>query len=115
MPADVSSLPGWRKSRRQVDPAQVRIPTQRITINIDRDIIAFFKTEALHGGPPYQVAINQSLRRYLQDRETTSEERVTRSLLAALDDPSVRRKILAIRAGRGGKARKLAAWPATAR
>jgi len=104
IPSDVSQLEGWTKARWVADPTEVRIPAQRITINIDSDIIAIFKTEALHGGPPYQVAINQALRRYLRDREESDQEHASRVVLAALDHPTVRRKIRRISTGasRGG-------------
>ena len=62
MPADVSHRKGWHKTKRVVDPTHVKVPTRRITINLDQDIIAIFKAETLRGGLPYQVAINQALR-----------------------------------------------------
>ena len=48
---------------------------------------------ALHGGPPYQTAINQALRAYLRDRESSYREQATQSVLDALEDPGVRKKI----------------------
>ena len=50
MPADVSQRKGWHRAERVVDPARVRVPARRITINLDQDIIAIFKAEALRGG-----------------------------------------------------------------
>ena len=103
MPDDVSNLKGWKKSRRAADPGSVKLHSRRITINIDSDIIAIFKVEALEGGAPYQVAINQALRSYLQHREAMFQERSTKAVLTALDDPAVRRKIRVIAAAKKPK------------
>ena len=97
MPDDVSHRKGWHKTKRVVDLTQVKVPTRRITINVDQDIIAIFKAEALRGGPPYQVAINQALRQHLHDRERASQDRTVETVLAALDDERVRRKLRHIR------------------
>jgi hypothetical protein len=88
MARDVSGLQGWRRARQVVEPG-TRLPTRRITINLDQDIVAIFKAEALVGGPPYQVAINQALRSYLRDRERSDRERGAQLVLAALEDPKV--------------------------
>ena len=96
MPTDVSKLKGWTKARQVLDTTTTKLPARRITINIDSDIIAIFKAEALRGGAPYQVAINQALRRYLHDREMKSRNQTVREVLAALDDRAVRRKIQSI-------------------
>ncbi|MBI4584965.1 MAG: BrnA antitoxin family protein [Planctomycetes bacterium] len=98
LPVDVSKLPGWAKAQTRVDPTDIKIPTRRITINIDSDIIAIFKTEALRGGPPYQVAINQALRAYLRERETKRQAETKEAILLALNDPKVRSKIRSISA-----------------
>jgi hypothetical protein len=67
---------------------------RRITINLDADLIAIFKAEALQGGPPYQVAINQALRSYLRDRERSWREHAAAALvLEALDDEKVQEKL----------------------
>src|SRR5688572_23416770 len=92
MPGDVSGLRGWRRAR-HVAEAGARLPTRRITINLDEDIVAIFKAEALLGGPPYQVAINQALRRYLRDRERSEREYGAQLVLAALEDPKVIDKV----------------------
>jgi uncharacterized protein (DUF4415 family) len=92
IPEDVSSLRGWRPARRSVEPGS-RPPTRRITINVDADILAIFKAEALRGGPPYQVAMNQALRTYLRQRERDAVAEAVRAVLAALDDESVQEKI----------------------
>jgi hypothetical protein len=73
------------------------MPTRRITINIDEDVIAIFKAEALRGGPPYQVAINQALRSYLRDREQSADDRAADIVLRALEDEAVRARLREIR------------------
>jgi uncharacterized protein (DUF4415 family) len=93
LPDDVSRLGGWRRARRVLDVTRIRPPTRRITINLDEDLVAIFKAEALRGGPPYQVAINQALRSYLRTREQTETERAAEIVLRALDDAAVRAKL----------------------
>jgi uncharacterized protein (DUF4415 family) len=97
IPDDVSSLGGWTRARRRLDPIATKLPTRRVTINLDEDLVAIFKAEVLRGGPPYQVAINQALRAYLHDRETSERDRAARVVLTALDDDAVRRKLRSIR------------------
>lgn len=97
VPQDVSTRRGWGPARHVADPAQVKLPTRRVTINLDEDIIAIFKAEALRGGPPYQVAINQALRAHLHDREVPEHERAVQTVLTALDDETVRRKLRSVR------------------
>jgi uncharacterized protein (DUF4415 family) len=93
MPGDVSKLKGWTKAKQILDVGRVRLPTRRITINLDSDVVAIFKAEALKGGLPYQVAINQALREYLHAKEGQSREQAAKTVLAALEDPAVRKKI----------------------
>src|SRR5687767_2677830 len=93
---DVSTLRGWRPARHVADMA-ARPPTRRVTINLDEDLVAIFKAEALRGGPPYQVAINQALRAYLNQREASQQEYAAHVVLTALDDEAVRRKLRSIR------------------
>jgi len=95
LPKDVSGLRGWARSKRSVSLDRVKLPTRRITINLDSDIVAIFKAEALQGGPPYQVAINQALRRYLRDRETEIDSRTKKAVLSTLRDPEVAASIAA--------------------
>jgi hypothetical protein len=73
-----------------------KVPVRRVTINIDSDIIAIFKAEALRGGPPYQVAMNQALREHLHRSEEARSREFVEGVLSALDDPSVRRKIRSV-------------------
>jgi uncharacterized protein (DUF4415 family) len=97
LPGDVSRLSGWRPARQVADITRTKLPTRRITINLDADVVAAFKAEALRGGPPYQVAINQALRSYLQQRERSRREHATAIVLEALDDEAVQAKLRAIR------------------
>jgi uncharacterized protein (DUF4415 family) len=97
LPEDVSGLRGWRPARQVADVTKTRLPTRRITINLDAGVIAIFKTEALRGGPPYQVAINQALRSYLRQRERSRREHAAAIVLEALDDEAVQEKLRAIR------------------
>ena len=97
LPEDVSRLRGWRPARQVADVTKTKLPTRRITINLDADLIAIFKAEALQGGLPYQVAINQALRSYLRDRERSRRERAAAIVLEALDDEAVRQKLQAMR------------------
>lgn len=97
LPRDVSRLKGWAPARHAADPVRAKLPTRRVTINLDQDVIAIFKAEALRGGPPYQVAINQALRAYLHEREASNQERTVERLLVALDDEAVQRKLRSIR------------------
>ena len=97
MPVDVSDMAAWGRARRIVDVVNAKVPARRVTLNLDVDIIAAFKAEALQGGPPYQVAINQALRSYLRQRERTAQESSVEIVSKALDDPEVRRKIRQIR------------------
>lgn len=97
MPEDVSQQQGWQPARYRADPIKARVPKRRVTINLDEDIVAIFKAEAMRGGPPYQVAINEALRAYLRDRERSSREAAAETVLKALDDEEVVRRIRRIR------------------
>lgn len=97
MPGDLSGHKGWSPARHVGDPLRAKLPTRRVTINLDEDVLAIFKAEALRGGPPYQVAVNQALRAYLHDRETSEQQRTVQKLLIALDDEAVQEKVRRIR------------------
>jgi uncharacterized protein (DUF4415 family) len=97
MPRDVSEQRGWRPARHVVDPVSAKLPTRRVTINLDEDLVAIFKAEALRGGPPYQVAINQALRAYLHGRERSERDRAVEVVMTALESDAVRRKLRNIR------------------
>jgi uncharacterized protein (DUF4415 family) len=94
---DVSRLGGWRPARQVADVSRTRLPTRRITINLDADVVAVFKAEALRGGPPYQVGLNQALRSYLQGRERSRREQAASIVLEPLNDEAVQEKLRAIR------------------
>jgi hypothetical protein len=85
------------RARQVIDPLNAKLPSRRVTINLDEDLLAVFKAEALRGGPPYQVAINQALRAYLHGREVSEQARAVQVVLTALDDVAVRRKLRSIR------------------
>lgn len=93
VPDDVSALRGWRRARSRGGSTRLKPPSRRITINIDADVIAIFQAEALRGGLPYQVAINQALRDYLHNKEHADAERAAELVLKALDDEAVIAKI----------------------
>jgi uncharacterized protein (DUF4415 family) len=95
-PRDVSRLAGWRPARHVADGMKAKLPTRRVTLNLDEDVVAIFKAEALRGGPPYQVAINQALRAHLREREMSDHERAARLVLHALDDQAVLRKLRSV-------------------
>lgn len=97
LPEDVSRLGGWRPARQVADVTLTKLPTRRVTMNLDADLVAVFKAEALRGGPPYQVAINQAPRRYLREREGTRREHAAAIVLEALNDEAVQEKLRAIR------------------
>jgi uncharacterized protein (DUF4415 family) len=97
LPAEVSGLRGWRKARHIIHPVTTKLPTRRVTINLDEDIVAIFKAEALQGGPPYQVAINQALRSFLRDRQQSQRERAVDLVLKALEDQTVVKRLRQIR------------------
>jgi uncharacterized protein (DUF4415 family) len=93
MPDDVSRRRGWRPARQVVDLTNTKLPTRRVTISLDEDIVAIFKAEAFRGGPRYQVAINQALRSYLRDRERSEAQRAAETVLKALEDRAVVREL----------------------
>lgn len=93
LPADISMQPGWRRARHTADPTTTKLPTRRVTINLDADIVAMFKADAFRGGPPYQVAINQALRAYLRSQQMSESERAAETVLKALDQGEVIRKL----------------------
>jgi uncharacterized protein (DUF4415 family) len=97
LPEDVSALGGWQPARQVADVTRTKLPTRRVTMNLDADVVAVFKADALRGGPPYQVAINQALRSYLREREGARREHAAALVLEALNDEAVQEKLRAIR------------------
>ena len=63
----IAAVPGAGKSAAQIPTRHVR---QKITINLDSDIIEFFKARADEEGTPYQFLINQILRDYVRGTRT---------------------------------------------
>ena len=97
MPRDVSKQRGWRPARHVVDPASAKLPTRRVTIDLDEELVAIFKAEALRGGPPYLVAINRALRSYLHGREMSEQDWAVQVVMTALADEAVQRKVRSTR------------------
>ena len=62
---DVPEVPDWSGARRGVFYRPVK---QQITLRLDAEIVAWFKTHA-QGGRGYQTDINQVLREHIQRRE----------------------------------------------
>jgi hypothetical protein len=58
-----SKTQSQKKSLSQTPKRHVR---QKVTINLDQDIIEFFKLRAEDEGTPYQFLINQILRDYVR-------------------------------------------------
>ena len=62
---DVPEVPDWSGARRGVFYRPVK---QQITLRLDAEIVAWFKTHA-QGGRGYQTDINRVLREHVQWRE----------------------------------------------
>lgn len=97
LPKEVSGLGGWRPARHRADVAVAEVPRRRVTIRLDEDVLAIFKAEALAGGLPYQVGINQALRAYLRYRDRSERRGSVEIVLAALEDETVRERLRQIR------------------
>lgn len=66
---------------------------QKVTINIDSDILEFYKKRAAQAGnPPYQTQINNELRRAMEKAEQPENEYVT---VAMLENPDFLRALAA--------------------
>jgi uncharacterized protein (DUF4415 family) len=55
-------IPGAGKSAAETPERHIRI---KVTMNLDGDVVAFFKARAKNEGQPYQSLINQILRDYV--------------------------------------------------
>ena len=64
--ADATEILDWSDARRGVFYRPVK---QQITLRLDADIIAWFKSQA-SGGRGYQTDINVALREHVQDKST---------------------------------------------
>lgn len=67
-------IPGAGKSAAEEPERHVRA---KVTMNLDGDIVAYFKSEAGRVGRPYQALINQVLREYI---EGSRPERLAREV-----------------------------------
>lgn len=63
MPGKQLKITNPRRSAAEAPKRHVR---QKITMNLDSDIIEFFKLRAEEDGTPYQFLINQILRDYVR-------------------------------------------------
>jgi uncharacterized protein (DUF4415 family) len=57
------NIPGAGRSAAEAPERHVRA---KVTMNLDGDIVAYFKNEASRVGRPYQALINQVLREYIE-------------------------------------------------
>lgn len=76
-------IPGEGKSAAESPERHFR---QKVTINLDSDIISYFKTRAGEENTPYQFLINQVLREYIHGTRTEQLSREVGERL--LSDPS---------------------------
>ncbi len=70
-------------------PALARAQTgnagkERITIRLDADVLAWFRTQ-VKGGGNYQTLINEALRTHIEDREGALERTLRRVIREELD------------------------------
>ncbi|MFN8390773.1 MAG: BrnA antitoxin family protein [Bdellovibrionota bacterium] len=61
-PAAAAKIPGAGKSAAERPERHVRV---KVTMNLDGDVLSFFKDRAKEDGRPYQTLINQVLREYV--------------------------------------------------
>jgi uncharacterized protein (DUF4415 family) len=71
--SDAPELPDWSGARRG---AFYRPVKQQLTLRLDADVVAWFKSQA-ESGEGYQTRINRALREYVQGR--TSRPRRSRA------------------------------------
>lgn len=94
----VSTIPGEGTSAAASPERHVRV---KVTMNIDGDIVAFFKNWAKGDGRRYQTLMNQVLREYI---EGSRPERLAREVAALLaDDPEFLKSITDRIGGFGGE------------
>lgn len=74
-----TKIPGAGRSAAERPERHVRT---KVTINIDGDIIAFFKERAKEDGRPYQTLMNQVLREYVSGSRTERVAEQVANLLA---------------------------------
>ena len=73
-----AKIPGAGKSAAERPERHVRV---KVTMNMDGDIVAFFKERAKEDGRPYQTLMNQVLRDYVSG---TRPERVAEQVAGLL-------------------------------
>lgn len=77
--------PGTYTVRRARHIKKKAVQKQKVTINLDSDILEFYKNRAAQKGtPPYQTQINNELRRAMENAAKKNEEYVT---VAMLENP----------------------------
>jgi len=81
-------IPGEGRSAAETPDRHVR---QKVTINLDSDIISFFKARAVEEKTPYQFLINQVLRDYVHGSKPEQLARDVAEIL--LGDASFLEKI----------------------
>lgn len=85
---DEGAIPGEGRSAAEIPGRHFR---QKVTINLDADIVSFFKDRAAEEKTPYQFLINQVLREFVHG---TRPERLARSVGdLLLSDESFRQKL----------------------
>lgn len=79
--------PGTYTVRRARHITKKAVQKQKVTINLDADVLEFYKNRAAQKGtPPYQTQINNELRRAMENAAQTPEsEYVTVSMLESPD------------------------------
>lgn len=91
-------IPGAGKSAAETPRRHVRV---KVTMNVDGDILAYFKDRASEDGLPYQTLMNQVLREYVQG--TRPEQLAAGVSEVLLEDPAfleaLAKKVLSGEAG----------------
>lgn len=74
--------PGTYQVRRAEHINKKTVQKQKVTINLDSDVLEFYKERAAQtGNPPYQTQINNELRRAMEKSNQPENEYVTVSML----------------------------------
>ena len=77
--------PGTYQVRRARHINKKAVQKQKVTINLDSDVLEFYKERAAQtGNPPYQTQINNELRRAMENGKQSENEYVT---VAMLENP----------------------------
>lgn len=77
------NIPGAGRSAAEGPERHVRA---KVTMNLDGDIVQFFKNEAARVGRPYQALINQVLREYIEGSRPEKLAREVADILLS-DEP----------------------------